>query len=69
MAEVGLAIAQLNPNTWRCLNALYTLYHHCGFGEPDLAVLFSQWALEENSKADKGWYKLKSILKPCTVPP
>jgi hypothetical protein len=65
LAEVGLAIAQLNPNTWRCLNALYTLYHHCGFGEPDLAVFFNQWALEEHSKADKGWYKLKSVLKPC----
>ena len=66
LAEVGLAISQLNPNTWRCLNALFTLYHHCGFGEPDLAVFFSQWALEEHSKADKGWYKLKSVLKPCT---
>jgi hypothetical protein len=65
LAEVGLAIAQLNPNTWRCLNALYTLYHHCGFGEPDLAVFFNQWALEEHSKADKGWYKLRSVLKPC----
>jgi hypothetical protein len=65
LAEVGLAISQLNPNTWRCLNALYTLYHHCGFGEPDLAVFFSQWALEEHSKADKGWYKAKSVLKPC----
>ncbi|KAK9922789.1 hypothetical protein M0R45_031236 [Rubus argutus] len=66
LAEVGLAIAQLNPNTWRCLNALYTLYHHCRFGEPDLAVFFNQWALEEHSKADKGWYKLRSVLKPCT---
>ena len=66
LAEVGLAISQLNPNTWRCLNALYTLYHHCGFGEPDVAVFFSQWALEEHSKADKGWYKLKSVVKPCT---
>jgi hypothetical protein len=65
LAEVGLAIAQLNPNTWRCLNALFTLYHHCGFGEPDLAVFFSQWALEEHSKSDKGWYKLRSVLKPC----
>ena len=63
LAEVGLSIAQLNPNTWRCLNALYTLYHHCGFGEPDLAVFFSQWVLEEHSKADKGWYKAKTVLK------
>jgi hypothetical protein len=65
LAEVGLAIAQLNPNTWRCLNALYTLYHHCGFGEPNLAVFFSQWALEEHSKEDKGWYKARLVLKPC----
>ena len=42
LAEVGLAITQLNPNTWRYLNALYTLYYHCGFGEPDLAVVFNQ---------------------------
>ena len=66
LAEVGLAIAQLNPNTWRYLNALYTLYYHCGFGEPDLAVVFNQWALEGHSKADKGWYKLRSVLKPCS---
>jgi hypothetical protein len=65
LAEVGLAISQLNPNTWRCLNALYTLYHHCGFGEPNLAVFFSQWVLEEHSKVDKGWYKAKTVLKPC----
>jgi hypothetical protein len=65
LAEVGLAISQLNPNTWRCLNALYTLYHHCGFGEPDLAVFFSQWVLEGHSKSDKGWFKARSVLKPC----
>lgn len=65
LAKVGLAISQLNPNTWHCLNTLYTLYHHCGFGEPDLAVFFIQWALVEHSKTDKGWYKLKSVLKPC----
>ena len=69
LSEVGLAISQLNPNTWRYLNALYTLYHHCGFGEPDLAVFFSQWALEEHSKTDKGWYKLRSVLKPCAECP
>jgi hypothetical protein len=69
LAEVGLAIAQLNPNTWRYLNSLYTLYYHCGFGEPDLAVFFSQWVLEEHSKADKGWYKAKSVLKPCVECP
>ena len=69
LAEVGLAIAQLNPNTWRYLNALYTLYHHCGFGEPDLTVFFSQWALEEHSKSDKGWYKAKTVLKAGTECP
>lgn len=42
LAEVGLAISQLNPNTWRCLNSLFTLYHHCGFGDPHLEVFFSQ---------------------------
>ena len=69
LAEVGLAISQLNPNTWRCLNGLYTLYHHCGFGEPDLAVFFNQWVLEEHSRTDKGWYKLRSALKPCAECP
>jgi hypothetical protein len=54
LAEVGLAIAQLNPNTLRCLNALYTLYHHCGFGEPDLAGFFNQWHWRSTQRPTRG---------------
>lgn len=45
------------------------MYHHCSLGEPNLAVFFSQWVFEEHSKADKGWYKAKSVLKSCVECP